>query len=465
MPRASLPFLSLLLLTLLPPPAPAQQRNLAVVPATASAAGSYFALVIGNNAYTSLPRLQTAESDAREVAALLRDSYGFDTTLLTNATRAQIVSALSSYRGKLKPDASLLIYYAGHGYNDKEADKAYWLPVDARLDDLSNWIIADEITTALKVIPAQHVIIVADSCYSGTLSRGIGEALPRAADRTQYVQRMFSGHSRTLMASGGDEPVSDSGGGGHSVFAAAFLRGLREMDQGAFTATELFHNHVEERVVGSAEQTPEYSPLRNSGHQNGDFVFVKMKGGAAPVDVRYKLPPVSPPTRAPSRIALDFHADQTPSELKGGSLGAGVNLARGPLRFESTAGTNLIMPAGLRQVGFFLGPALMPSATPGLFCGEVTFADGDAESVVVTRPGVTGGASTPAWQMQAFDARGRPVGDLAGEGDIVTGSYLFPPVPQEFSVQGAGIHTLRICSRNDRSTFGAVPIARIVRTR
>ena len=48
--------------------------------------GRYHALVIGNNAYTSLPRLKTAEADAREVAALLKDFYGFETKLLLNAT-------------------------------------------------------------------------------------------------------------------------------------------------------------------------------------------------------------------------------------------------------------------------------------------------------------------------------------------------------------------------------------------
>jgi hypothetical protein len=451
----------LLLMLLLPSLARVQQRNLSVVPAAQSARGDYHALVIGNNAYTSLPRLKTAETDAREVAALLKDSYGFNTVLLTNATRSQIVAALSAYRSKLGPESNLLIYYAGHGYNEKEADKAYWLPVDAKLDDMSNWIIADEITTALRVIPARHVIIVADSCYSGTLSRGVGDALPRSGERDQYVQRMLSGHSRTLMASGGDEPVADGGGGNHSVFAAAFLRGLRDMDKGSFTASELFRGHVEERVVGGAEQTPEYSPLRNSGHQNGDFVFVRVKAGATTVDVTVKLPPA----RAVDRLAFDFNAARSPADLTG-TLGSGLSLSKGSVRVEPTSGTNLIMPAGLRQVGFFLGPALLTAVAPdGLFCGELTISGGDADSVVVTRPGVTGGASTPAWQMQAFDSRGSEVGEMVGEGDITTGSYLFPPLPQDFSIAAAGIHTVRICSKNHLSTFGAVPIARIVRTR
>jgi len=81
--------------------------------------------------------------------------------------------------------------------------------------------------------------------------------------------------SRTLLASGGDEPVSDTGGKGHSVFAAAFIDGLKEMEQKVFTAEELYYEHVKERVAGNAEQTPEYNIIRNSGHSGGDFLFVR----------------------------------------------------------------------------------------------------------------------------------------------------------------------------------------------
>jgi len=238
-----------------------------------------------------LQKLKTAEADAREVATLLKDAYGFETKLLLNATRQQIMSALYSYRRELNADSNLLIYYAGHGVNDKEADKAYWLPVDASRDDNSNWIIADEITTALKVIPAKHVLVISDSCYSGTLTRGLGESLPRPTEREQFLRKMAAGRSRTLMASGGDEPVADGGGGSHSIFAGALLRGLKEMDKAQFTAAELFRNHVEESVAGRANQTPEYNPLRNSGHESGDFIFarVKVDGKTAEVAVTEPL--------------------------------------------------------------------------------------------------------------------------------------------------------------------------------
>ena len=263
----------------------------------------YYALVIGNDDYVSFRKLKTAASDAREVERVLRESYGFQTKLLLNAKRAQIVAALSAYRRELGADASLLVYYAGHGYKDNEADKAYWLPVDAEPEDVSNWIIADEITTGIRVIPARHVLVVSDSCYSGTLTRGANVLSPRPSEREQFLQKMSAGRSRTLMASGGDEPVAD-GVGGHSVFASALLRGLREMDRTRFTAAELFSDYVIEPVAGRSDQTPVYDPLRNSGHESGDFVFERAKIEVKPVEVAVVAPPVAKIDPAQQELAF-----------------------------------------------------------------------------------------------------------------------------------------------------------------
>src|ERR1039458_6645054 len=131
------------------------------------------ALVIGNDLYQHLTPLRTATNDARSVQAVLQQRYGFEETLLLNATRSQIVSAPNAYRRDLGADSSLLIFYAGHGFYDRAVDKAYWWPVDARDNDNTNWISAADITSNIKGIASRHVLIVSDSCYSGTLSRGV----------------------------------------------------------------------------------------------------------------------------------------------------------------------------------------------------------------------------------------------------------------------------------------------------
>lgn len=239
--------------------------------------GRFYALVIGNSNYRYVSSPKTAAEDAQAVEALLRERYGFETTVLLDADRRQLISALKSFGRDLDEDASLLIYYAGHGHHDREADRAYWLPVDARPDDKAGWVSADYITATAGALPARHVLIVSDSPYSGTIYRAAGAAASTPTGRDKFIEKVYERKSRTLMASNGDEPVEDTDGGDHSVFASAFLRGLSEMERETFTGMELFRDYVLESVAGKGKQTPEYSALKNSGHDGGEFVFVRKK--------------------------------------------------------------------------------------------------------------------------------------------------------------------------------------------
>ncbi|HUI44290.1 MAG TPA: caspase family protein [Terriglobia bacterium] len=284
--------------------------------------GPYYALVIGNDSYRYLPQLKTAVNDADAVAALLHRRYGFEIQVLKNATREQILGALNEYRRTLPDQANLLIYYAGHGNYDKETDKAYWLPVEAKADNNTDWIIADDITSDARAIPARHVLVISDSCYSGGLNRDVNtDITPR--ERGRYLQRMLQARSRNLMSSGGNEPVADGGAPGHSVFASALLLGLAQMDEDAFTATDLFNRFVQPRVAGRSEQVPQYSMIRNSGHEDGDFVFSAHPhpGGrsfdianAAAQQVTYPAAAaqqVSKPAAAPRQEAQQSEVDQS----------------------------------------------------------------------------------------------------------------------------------------------------------
>jgi len=253
------------------------QRGVVPVGAPASrlSTGPYHALVIGNNDYVYLGKLNTAVNDATAVAQLLQARYGFQTKLLKNATRSDIMTALAEYRQTLKENSNLLIYYAGHGYNDRDVGEAYWLPVNAKNNNNDNWISADDITRAVRAISSLHIIIVADSCYSGDLTRGSFNI--ELGERSAVLIKRLKSKSRTLMASGGDEPVPDSGPGGHSIFAGAFLRALDQIQESAFTASDLFRN-IETPVAQKSGQMPQYDLIRNSGHEFGDFIFAR--GGA-----------------------------------------------------------------------------------------------------------------------------------------------------------------------------------------
>jgi uncharacterized caspase-like protein len=231
--------------------------------------GSYHALVIGNDAYRMLPRLATAVRDATAVAELLQRDYGFEVEILVDATRDEIIGKLSALRKRLTEDDNLLVYYAGHGVYDEAADRGYWLPVDAALEVPSAWVSNADITDVIKAMQARHVLVVADSCYSGTLTRG----LSIAQSDPGYIKRMVEKRARVALTSGGLEPVMDAGGGGHSVFARAFIDVLTE-NTGVLDGQQLFAL-VREPVTVNAEQTPEYGNIRFAGHDGGDFLFVR----------------------------------------------------------------------------------------------------------------------------------------------------------------------------------------------
>ena len=254
---------------------PARERREAAALAKSMAKidfGRYHALVIGNNEYHVLPKLRTAANDARAMADLFQDKYGFKVRLLLNATRADILRAINGYRRELGRHDNLLIYYAGHGWLDEDADQGYWLPVDATEQDPTNWISNGSITDALRAMDANHVIVIADSCYSGKLARGINIRIKTK----NYYEKILRRKARTVMASGGLEPVADEGGRGkHSVFASALIEALNE-NQGVLDATLLF-SQIRRPVMVNTDQTPEYSDIRKAGHDGGDFLFVRCK--------------------------------------------------------------------------------------------------------------------------------------------------------------------------------------------
>ncbi len=238
--------------------------------------GRYHALVIGNVAYRSLPKLATAVNDAVAVGNLLRDGYGFKVVVLTNATRDTVIQALDSMRRRLTETDNLLVYYAGHGQLDPEADRGYWLPVDATEDSRARWLSNAYITDTLKAINSRHVMVVADSCYSGTLARSTQRGLKLETRTPDYITQMLGKKTRTALTSGGLEPVVDRGGGGHSVFAKAFLDALGD-NTGVMDGTQMFAK-VRQQVRLNADQTPQYANIRLAGHEvGGDFVFVRKR--------------------------------------------------------------------------------------------------------------------------------------------------------------------------------------------
>ena len=150
----------------------------------------------------------------------------------------------------------------------------------------------------LRAIRAKHILVVADSCYAGTLTRSAAPRLDAQPDKTAWLARVTKLRARTVLASGGLEPVADSGGGRHSVFASAFLKALN--DNRDVLEGQALYDRVKRPVTLDANQTPQYADIRQAGHDGGDFLFVRRGTGTAVA----ALPPATA-SGAPANPAVE----------------------------------------------------------------------------------------------------------------------------------------------------------------
>lgn len=330
-------------------------------PGAAGPIGSFYALVIGINDYHApLPPLKTAVNDAKAVGKMLEEHYGFKVQYLLDAqaTRFSILDALGKYEGSLQAEDNLLIYYAGHGYLDPNTKRAYWMPYDANSKLSPNRIISDDLMNEVSDAPARHVLVISDSCYSGDLAntRSLGAGAGAEAGTSAVILRMLGRKSRNLMASGGEETVSDAGTDGHSVFAGVLLRALAENENTMFTASTLFYANIKDSVVGNSAQTPEYAVIPNSTHNGGDFVFVRNGKAILPVAGGHKggataVTPESEPetdaTTVPSSGTGDVARSMDQLRMTLPNISAALSSA--DVRFLKDAMASGVRPAEVEQ--------------------------------------------------------------------------------------------------------------------
>lgn len=241
--------------------------------------GHFHALVIGNDHYSNLPPLENARSDAESMHKILTEEYGFRSTLLLDATREQMFRGIAGLKEASEPDDLVLIYYAGHGYSAQE--QSYWLPVDvrSRQEAPGTGLGSEEVANWIKTLPARHVLVIADSCYSGSGIQTTGGTTYSAKNLELMLPFLIRSRSRTMLTSGGDGPVLDGGGAGqHSVFTRELLGVLGE-NKGIIHGEQLF-GYLKERVKYTVEgdeinQTPTFGSIERAGHESGQFIFLR----------------------------------------------------------------------------------------------------------------------------------------------------------------------------------------------
>ena len=215
----------------------------------------------------------SAEVDAQKVEKILKNLFSFDTKLILNGSRSEILDSIYEFRETLTKDDNLLIYYAGHGFLDDKINKGYWLPVDAKPDRFSTWIANSDIIDQLQGLEAKHIMIVADSCFAGSLTRGLDLSFEISNSDEEWIDKMRLLKGRTILASGNLEPVTDNGKDGHSIFAYYLLQELSKIEY-PITGNQLF-NLIKHKVKLNSNQTPVYEILEKVGSEGGDFIFVK----------------------------------------------------------------------------------------------------------------------------------------------------------------------------------------------
>lgn len=246
-------------------------------PLTHILTGKNYILGIGIDRYKDWPPLSNPVNDVKQFVKILNEQYQFkddpdyQTTLFDEkATRQNIFDTLRKYIREIRAGDSLIIYFAGHGFFDKELEHGYWVPYESekKREKTSNYISNDEIIRFINQIKSKHTFLIADSCFSGSLftknrSEGIG------------LEKLLSFQSRWALTSGRIGPVGEGQPGEHSPFAKTLLEFLSNNREKKIWVSNLAQ-HVISTVPRNSNQIPQGEPLKGVGDLGGQFLFRRM---------------------------------------------------------------------------------------------------------------------------------------------------------------------------------------------
>ncbi|CAA7623892.1 exported hypothetical protein [Candidatus Terasakiella magnetica] len=261
------------------------------VPRIEDGKGRRVAVLIGVETYSdkAIPTLETPIADIKAVGDTLRHDYGFEAVELRNASKQKTLETIASVAATLAPNDQLMLYYAGHGYSVDQGAEGYWLPADASIASPNKWISNTELSAVLRNSPAQQIMLVSDSCYSGTLTQehSLSEKTAAAPPAGEGLRSVM------VLSSGGNEPVADADDSGHSPFATALIRTLREGPD--TTSGMAIFGKVQPAVANAGMQTPQFGALVSAGYDpGGDFRLQKSKPGQQ-VAASDRISATSPP--------------------------------------------------------------------------------------------------------------------------------------------------------------------------
>ena len=234
--------------------------------------------------------LDNAVNDVERMRETLTEEFEFESPdgwVLTDeaATQLAIRQLIDDLRNNLQPDDNLVFFYAGHGTNvadvvggEEVGRTGYIVPVEAKLpaaEAPSQYIEIEVLLEMLARLPARHVLVILDSCYSGMALEGGFKMRGDDEPATQQARDLISRRSRRVLTSAqADQQAADGGEDfpDNSLFTAWLIEGLTRASEGApeapnpdtdedgmVTVTELY-TFVRGRVGSASEsrQTPDF---------------------------------------------------------------------------------------------------------------------------------------------------------------------------------------------------------------
>ncbi|HEY4079199.1 MAG TPA: YDG domain-containing protein [Burkholderiaceae bacterium] len=227
------------------------------------------AVLIGEGAYqdASIPSLANAVGDAHALAEVLTDKLGYETLVLDNPSKETVISTLNRLALEMSPEDSVMIYYAGHGAQVDASGQGYWIMSNSDAGKAQTWLSNADIGRLIGQVDVHQIALISDSCYSGSLVAGERiRGTPGKVDPNVVLTK----RTAVVMSSGGNEPVFDSGRGGHSLFAWTLMNNIKQV-----SSWQLGGNLFERVRFGVARELPQRPQYGAApGYQaGGDYLF------------------------------------------------------------------------------------------------------------------------------------------------------------------------------------------------
>lgn len=192
------------------------------------------ALVVGNDNYRNVPKLQKAVNDARTMGDTLKQ-LGFTVMVAENQTRAAFSQTLLAFDKAVGPGDTAFFFYAGHGF--EIAGQNFLLPTDVPpategqeelVRDAS--VLADRIIERLQNRKVRTAILVFDACRNNPFERQGTRAVAGGgglAPMTQLPEGVFSIFSAGPRQTALDR-LSNNDDNPNSVFTRTFAKQITE---------------------------------------------------------------------------------------------------------------------------------------------------------------------------------------------------------------------------------------------